>query len=297
MGRGRIKPRKILLLGSGIGKSISPAIHQRALSEVGFSARYELCDVPNRDFEAKLGEIRASEEILGFNVTIPYKEKILPFVKDVDKQAKLVGAVNTIVFDVKRNMDGFNTDVDGVAACLGRLGFTRRDSGKNAIILGAGGAARACVYAAVLYGFNRISLLNRTEGRAKSLAMDFGEKFPSVQFDFFDLSRKQLDYYLARSCDLLINSIPSSQIFPFETRLDAASPSTRYFDLNYRGVSPLMAAALNRGLETINGLLMLVEQAAKSFEIWTGIAAPRKTMMLEAEAQVSSNRNGKKSPA
>ncbi len=289
-GKSRMNHRKILLLGSGIEKSISPSIHQKALAEVGFSAKYELCDVPERAFETKLSEIKASEEVLGFNITIPYKEKILPFIKAFDEQAKLVGAVNTVKFDTERNMSGFNTDIDGVVAALACLGFTPKDSGKKTVILGAGGAARACAYAAVLNGFNQVILLNRTKARARAFALEFGEKFSGVQFDFSELSKTRFSHYLAGGCDLLINSIPSSESFPFATEMESAAPSMKYFDVNYRGNPPLMRAAEDLGLEALNGLLMLVEQAARSFEIWTGVAAPRKTMMLEAEAQVSTSK-------
>jgi len=287
---------RILLLGSGIGKSFSPAIHQKALLEVGFPAKYALLDVAEAEFGTKLKEIRASGDVLGFNVTIPYKEKILPFITHLDDQAKVVGAVNTVMFDPQRNMKGFNTDVDGVVECLSRLGFTGRVSGKKAVILGAGGAARACTYAAILNGFHHVVLLNRTEARAHALAIEFGDKFPSVRFDFAGLSKQHLDDYLAADCDLLINSIPPAEIFPFRMKMETAPFSMKYFDLSYRGLTPLMKIATDRGLETINGLLMLVEQAARSFEIWTGRSAPRKTMMLEAESLLSSKTAKKKSP-
>jgi shikimate dehydrogenase len=289
------RKQRILLLGSGIRKSFSPAIHQKALLEVGFPAKYKLLDVAEAQFGTKLKEIRASEDVLGFNVTIPYKEKILPFITHLDDQAKFVGAVNTVMFDAPRNMNGFNTDVDGVTACLSRLGFTGRVSGKRTVILGAGGAARACAYAAILNGFHHVILLNRTEARARDLAREFGHKFPSAKFDFSGLSKKHLDDNLAGDCDLLINSIPPAEIFPFRTELETAPSSMKYFDLNYRGVTPLMKIAADRGLETINGLLMLVEQAARSFEIWTGTSAPRKTMMLEAQSLISSKKAKKKS--
>jgi shikimate dehydrogenase len=279
--------KKVLLLGQGIGKSISPAIHQRAFAEVGFSGTYELLDLETTEFETDLQEIRASSEIIGFNVTIPYKEKILPYLQFVDEQAKQVGAVNTVKFDPKRTMAGFNTDVDGIIATFSQLDLIERNAGGRAVILGAGGAARACAYVALQKGFDYIAILNRSPGRAAALAAEFGGNFPGRKLVSSELERKSFENFIGDGCRLLINTIPPSESLPFRTALETASPSMKYFELSYLGGSSLMKAVQARRLKAIDGLLMLVEQAANSFEIWTGISAPREAMLLEAQAQVS----------
>ena len=277
----------MLLLGSGISESISPSIHTKAFAELGIAAEYTLVDVRDFELEAKLTEIKNSPDIIGFNVTIPFKEKIVPFMAELDNQARVVGAVNTVKLTQDRNMIGYNTDVDGVIASLSRLGFIGRGTGQRVVILGAGGAARACMFAVLSNGFDHIRILNRTGGRANILATEFKKKFPDITFEFSELSKRRFDEFIAENCDLLINTIPLLRSLSFRTKFETAPDTMKYFDLNYRGNPPLLKAASERGLETIDGLLMLVEQAAKSFEIWTGISAPRKTMMLEARSQVS----------
>ncbi|MDA4130859.1 MAG: shikimate dehydrogenase [Thaumarchaeota archaeon] len=278
---------RFFLLGSGIGKSISPPIHQRAFRELGMIAEYGLLDIVETELERKLKETRESREIAGFNVTIPYKEKIVPFIAVLDSQASLVGAVNTVRFDNGRNMEGFNTDIDGVIASLSKLGLTGGDTGKKAVVLGAGGAARACIYACLANGFDEIVILNRTEARAHDLAGETSAKFPRTKLVSRELSKTQFDECVAGTCDLLINTIPQTVSLPFHTKFETAPLSMKYFDLNYRGGGPLMKAAIDLNFEAIDGLLMLVEQAARSFEIWTGISAPRKMMMLEAKSLVA----------
>ncbi|MDA4111083.1 MAG: shikimate dehydrogenase [Thaumarchaeota archaeon] len=283
----RQKINRILLLGYGISKSISPSIHKKAFTELGIAAEYALMDVGDSELEAKLSEIKNSADIIGFNVTIPYKERVLFFMSDLDNQARVVGAVNTVKFDQNRRMIGYNTDVDGIIASLSRLGLVGREKGRKAVVLGAGGAARACIYATLTNGFDRIIILNRTEGRASVLVSEFKAKFPGISLEFSKLSSADLDESIAENCDLLINTIPTAGDFPVKTKFETASNTMKFFDLSYRGPTPLLKAASYRGLDAIDGLLMLVEQAARSFEIWTGISAPRKTMMQEARSQVS----------
>jgi len=278
---------RVFLLGSGIRKSISPPIHQKAFRELGISAEYGILNIAESELESKLKELGESKEIIGFNVTIPYKEKIIPFMAVLDSQASLVGAVNTVRFDHGRNMEGFNTDIDGVIASLSKLGLTGGDTGKKAVVLGAGGAARACIYASLINGFSEIVVLNRNDGRAQRLAAESRAKFPRTKFVSHELSKIRFDECVAENCDLLINTIPQTANLPFNSKLETVPRSTKYFDLNYLGGGPLMKAAVDLGLEAIDGLLMLVEQAARSFEIWTGISAPRKMMMLEAKSLVA----------
>jgi shikimate dehydrogenase len=275
--------KKVLLLGREISKSISPAIHRKAFEATGFEADYQLLDLEDFEFQTGIDKIRASSETIGFNVTIPYKEKILPYLQELDGQSKAIGAVNTVKFDAQRKMSGFNTDVDGIVASFARLDLS---GAQSMTILGAGGAARACIYSAATSGFTRIAILNRTEKRSRALANEFCGKFPGLEILSSALSRQRFDQLIGQGCDLLINTIPPSGVLPF-AGLEAAPRSMKYFELSYRGGSPLLKAARARGLEATNGLVMLVEQAAKSFEIWTGMTAPRQAMMLEAESQVS----------
>ncbi len=280
-----MKKRKVLLLGSGISKSISPSINNKAYQELGLDIEYSLCEIPETTLGSKLEELFNDEKLLGFNVTIPFKEKVLDYLDWVDPVARVVGAVNLVIISPNRKQKlGYNTDVDGIVASLSKLGLVG-PAGQSAVILGAGGAARACVFALVSNGFQRIKILNRTEGRAKELVSDFSKGFPDIEILFAPLTTGELSGAL-KEADLLVNTIPISVRIPVEVDF-RSSRKTKCLDLNYRKSSLVLRAAKRDGITSIDGSLMLVEQAARSFEILTGISAPRKTMMLAAKRQVN----------
>lgn len=280
------KVLRVFLIGSGISQSISPAIHNRAFKEVGFNAKYSLLDVSYKEFNSEIRKIRSAHDILGFNITVPYKERILHYVSRLDKHSKSVGAVNTIKVS-KGRMLGFNTDVDGVELTLSKLGIVNQD--KRCVILGAGGAAKACTYAVLRNDFEYLTVLNRSVERAHEVATHFGKLFPKSSIEALPLERKQC-LKAIRDCDLLINAITTTSARKFAIHIDFADAprSMKFFDLDYRRISPLLKEATRHGIKTIDGLPMLVEQAAKSFEIWTGITAPRKSMTIAAKKEVSS---------
>jgi shikimate dehydrogenase len=273
--------KKVFLLGSGINKSISPAIHNKAIAELGLDMDYGLRDVPDSGFREALDEFSLDKDVVGFNVTIPFKERILPLIAHLEPGAKAVGAVNVVTFTQERKMVGHNTDIDGVVASLSKLGLIGR-TGQRAIILGSGGASRACLYALFSHGFDEVKILNRTKNRAEEVAQAFRLQFPSKKMESFGLTKDSVESSMSDKVDLLINTIPFYASIPFEVNFRLAPEGMKLFDLNYRTDPPILKEAKKERLVTIDGLLMLVEQAAKSFEIWTGISAPRKTMMLTA---------------
>jgi len=246
---------------------------------------YSLSDVPDSDFRSRLDEYAADKDVVGFNVTIPFKEAILPLMARIDADAKAVGAVNVVTFTQERKMIGHNTDIEGVVASLSKLGLIGK-TGQRAVILGAGGASRACVYALLNNGFDEVKILNRTKKRAEEVAHAFQLQFPGKKVESSELTKDSVEGSLSDKADLLINTIPSTASIPLNLDFSLAPRDMKYFDLNYRADLPILRDAKKAGLVTIDGLLMLVEQAAKSFEIWTGISAPRKTMMLTARRRV-----------
>ena len=279
------KKRKVLLLGSGISKSISPAINNKAYRELSLDLEYSLCEVPETALDSKLADLFSDDQVLGFNVTIPFKEKVLDYLDWLDPVAKAVGAVNLVIISSDRSKKlGYNTDVDGIVASLSKLGLVGR-SGQTAVILGAGGAARASLYALLSNGFQRIKILNRTEERAKELVPNFSKAFPGREIEFALLSSRELSSAL-KGADLLVNTIPASVQMPVEVSF-APARNLKCLDLNYLKNSSILRAAKRDGIPSIDGSLMLVEQAARSFEILTGISAPRKTMLLTAKRQTN----------
>ncbi len=276
------------LLGTNISRSLSPAFQNAAFQKVGYKAKYALVDVSESEFDSAVGEMLKQKNVVGFNITTPFKERILPYLSEINREASEIGAVNTVKVQ-GRNLLGFNTDVEGISVSIEKLGFVRPKSRKRALILGAGGAARACIYTLLKHGFESITIMNRTDFHAKAVAKEFGELFPSITINTLPLEARDFASTVGE-VDLVVNAISNSARNYFPIRLDfsKAKRDLRLFDLGYKETTLVMRRARERGLRTLGGLLMLVEQGAKSFEIWTGIKAPRKTMMLAAKRALES---------
>jgi shikimate dehydrogenase len=270
-----------LLLGSDIRKSISPAVQNAAFLKTGFDGRYDLCEIAGPEFRGAVTRIRKSKDVGGFNITAPYKEKIIPYLARLDSRSRAIGAVNTVKVLKNGNMVGYNTDVDGIQESLKKLGAV---SGRKCVVLGAGGAARACVYTALKDGYNSVTILNRTLNRAKRLVASFDSQFPRARIRVASLSSENLEREI-QDCKLLINAVTNP--FPFEVRFSGAQRGLKFLDLGYKGQSSILASARKARIRCMNGVLMLVEQGASSFEIWTGRNAPRGAMLAAARRELA----------
>lgn len=266
------------VIGDPVEHSISPAMQQPALDALGIPATYERWHTPLDQLLSRVDSLRATE-VIGANVTVPHKQHVLSLVDEISDLACRAGAVNTISNRAGR-LYGDNTDVYG----LGRSLRLHRDAlgGSHAVVLGAGGAARAVVLALDEVGASRISLLNRSLDRAERLRDDLAP-VPVVAIESgSSAARKALD-----SAEVIINatalgwkrgelSLPLEQIATL--RADAL-----VVDITYRETD-LLEAARARGLRTLDGLEMLVFQGARSLEIWTGQQPPVEIMMSAALA-------------
>lgn len=266
---------RIGLIGDPVEHSLSPAFQQPAFDAVGIEVTYELWPTPAEDIPERVARLR-SGEIYGANVTVPHKEAFFQAVDDVSETARRAGAVNTILA-TDGKLFGDNTDVHGFITPLVERDFPFASS--TALILGAGGAARAVVVALLDAGIATLRIANRTLPRAEALAQAFDD-------------RRIETLTLASAADatervgLVVNAtalgwqdelpVPAS----FFERLD---PSALAYDLTYRD-TPFLKTARDAGLGALDGLPMLVHQGARSFEIWTGRAAPLDTMLRAAEA-------------
>lgn len=275
--------RKALLLGTGIGESISPQIQNSAFRKLGIGAQYSLVDINEWEFSSTMRKILRSDDIIGFNITVPFKERVIKHLSSIDSRSKAIGAVNTVKISKVGVLRGFNTDYDGIVATLENMKLRHGSRKKRGVILGAGGAARACVYTLAKNGFNSIMILNRTRKRASMLAHHFSLHFPRLAIDTAELSTENLGEGI-KECDLLINAISDSTKDHFPIKIDFvnAQAGMKALDLGYKEQSLFLSTALKQGIWATDGLLMLVEQAASSFEIWTGKTAPRKDMMTAA---------------
>lgn len=271
------------VIGDPVAHSISPAMQQPALDALGVPATYELWPTTSEELPARIASLRAPD-VLGANVTVPHKRAVMDHLNEVSPLARRAGAVNTIV-NRAGHLFGDNTDVHGFIASLTEASPTTRRW--DAVVLGAGGAARAVVLALEALGATEIAVANRHRERARQLADDLAPAPVRV----IDWAESSLAAALGRAL-LLVNATslgwrPGEM--PLSPRLLAAlPPGALVVDLTYRDTE-LLEAARVRGLATLDGLAMLVHQGARALELWTGQEAPL-PVMLEAARQARAAR-------
>ena len=274
--------KRVGLIGYPLGHSISPALHQAAFAALGIEGRYETWETPPEALADRVNALR-SEDVLGTNVTIPYKEAVIELLDGTTDLAAKSGAVNTIVNRAGR-LRGHNTDVIGFARALRQdAGFDAR--GARAAVLGAGGAGRAVALALLQADASPIFVADIVPDRAEALVESLRPLDPAgitLAWGYWDSGpfRQAL-----AGCQLLVNCTPvgtrggdTEGQSPLPA--DLIPGEILVFDLVYNPPeTPLMAAARERGCRVISGLTMLVYQAAESFRLWTGRKPPTELML------------------
>lgn len=259
------------LIGHPLGHSLSPKIHAAALNACGLQGEYSLFPIAPDDMQSLsdlLTRVRHGE-IHGLNVTIPHKQNVIPLLDELTPTAQAIGAVNTISMHGNK-LTGDNTDAAGFLADLQNFltTGTRRHGVKKTLVLGAGGSARAVVYALVHDGWS-VTLSARRIEQAQQLAVHY--QLPITT-----------DLRLA-TFDLLINTTPlgmspNIDVSPWPENL-AFPKDAAVYDLVYNPrETKLVRDARAAGLSATTGLGMLIEQAALAFEIWTGRHPPREPL-------------------
>lgn len=267
------------LIGDPVAHSISPMMHNAAFAACGLPDVYELWLTPAADLAERVAFLRRAG-MRGANVTIPHKQAVVPLLDACDAEALAVGAVNTIVRTADERLLGSNTDVPGFLRALATIAFEPR--GRSVVLLGAGGAARAVAFGLIQAGVQSLVVANRTVDRAEMLLADM---LAATDADPLVLAVKLDDPDLAeyiRAADLLVNATSvglHSAELPVAATLIAAH--LLVVDLIYRS-TPFLQLAAERGARTQDGLEMLVQQGALSFERWTGMAAPLDVMRAAA---------------
>jgi shikimate dehydrogenase len=264
------------VIGDPIAHSLSPALHQPALDALGIPARYERWHTVAADLPGRIASLRAAD-VLGASVTVPHKIATLDFVDELAPSAEAAGAVNTVINRGGR-LFGENTDVYGFATSLRSVCADASD--REALVLGAGGAARAVVLALHDLGVRRISVAARDQAKAAALGTAI-----SVAIRPLDLASAGFADVLSRS-GILVNATslgwnPGELPLPVGA-LERLPHRAVVADLTYRDTDLLLAARAV-GLSTLDGLGMLVHQGARAFELWTGQPAPLGVMSAAAE--------------
>jgi len=264
------------LIGWPVEHSISPAMHNAAFDALGLNWRYVPLPVPPGQVEAAVHGLAA----LGFrgaNVTAPHKQAVMPALGSITPTARALGAVNTLVIGQSADgtpvIGGYNTDDQGFVSALRQGGFEPEERG-NAVVVGAGGAARAVVFGLLWSGTGEIVVLNRTPERVRALVSDLGSRHGwSSRLRALPLTPETL-IESARAADLLVNATTvgmwphvDSSVWPGGVPIPA---HLTVFDLVYNPLETrLLQQARQSGARTIDGLGMLVRQGALAFDMWT----------------------------
>ena len=263
----------IALIGDPVAHSVSPAMHNAAFRALGLNYAYLAFRVQAAILGDAVSGLRGMG-LRGANVTIPHKEVVLPHLDEIDEKARRIGAVNTIVNDAGR-LIGYNTDAPGFLAALKTGGYEPK--GERAVVLGAGGAARAVVFALQDAGAS-VAIVNRTLASAQTLAAE-------TDAVAFQITKTGFQAALA-GASLVVNATsvgmnPNDLSTPLPFHL--MRPGLTIFDTIYHPrQTRLLKEAAAAGCRTIGGLEMLVEQGALAFERWIGEAAPREVMRQAA---------------
>jgi shikimate dehydrogenase len=266
--------KRVVLIGHPVAHSLSGAMQQAAFDSAGIDATYELWDRTAMELPDAVAELR-EDDFLGANVTIPHKERVVPLVDRSTDEAHVTGAVNTVTREGKR-LIGHNTDVPGFKVALDQL-VGKQKMPRQAVVLGAGGGARAVVYGLITEGFQRIVVFNRHLHRAEGLVKHFGRSAAHMELRAMPWHESIIESELAKT-RILVNATSIGL-----TTDDSPIPAEvlhgdlLVLDLIYARTQLLRDAAA-AGAVVADGESMLLHQGAAAFTLWTGQPAPLELM-------------------
>ncbi len=269
------------ILGDPVAHSLSPAMHNAAFAELGMDWRYESMQVSADEFEQIVRSL-GGKGYVGVNVTIPHKLKALQIADQASDAATVIGAANTLSFH-ESTIRAENTDAGGFLDALEANGLSKLE-GKRALLLGAGGTARAASWALLTNEIGALKIWNRTPEKAAALADELGSHFDTASIEQVkDPGASSTD------CDLVINTTSvgledaGNEVDELGMLNLAVSDLVRgqtVVDFVYRGGgTAFVRMARSRGAQAVDGVEILVYQGARSFEVWTGKRAPVPVMM------------------
>ncbi len=266
------------VIGDPIIQSKSPAIHGYWLEKLGLDAEYRHCLVHADEVEAYLTRRAADPDWLGCNVTMPHKQAVMPHLARLDPLAEKVGAVNTIVHEADGSLTGYNTDVVGFLEPL-QDELAKQHYFRMARIIGTGGAARAIIVGLLEQGLTLV-VAGRNTDKAQGLLEELGagEGHHVAPLDHF-AEATDFQFDDREGCfDLVVNASPLGMEGQSPLALDFSHvpPGSVVYDIVTAPLdTPLLQEARAKGLRTIDGLSMLIGQAAVAFEKFYGVAPPR----------------------
>lgn len=257
------------LIGHPVEHSFSPPMHNAAFDALNMDYAYVAFDVNPNDLKSAI-EGAESLNIKGFNVTIPHKVDVMQYLDELDEVARLIGAVNTIDF---KNLKGYNTDGIGAVKAIEEVTSIKN---KNVVVAGAGGASRAISFYIAKYGAESLTILNRNQAKAESLASDVSDSglIGEVAYDSINAIGNYME-----GADVLIDTTPLGMHPNISdepiVKADMMDEDLVVFDAVYNpNETVLIKEAIKANAKPVYGIKMLLYQGAESFKIWTGKTAP-----------------------
>ncbi len=257
------------LIGHPVEHSFSPPMHNAAFDALNMDYAYVAFDVNPNDLKSAI-EGAESLNIKGFNVTIPHKVDVMQYLDGLDEVARLIGAVNTIDF---KNLKGYNTDGIGAVKAIEEVTSIKN---KNVVVAGAGGASRAISFYIAKYGAESLTILNRNEAKAESLASDVSDSglIGEVAYDSINAIGNYME-----GADVLIDTTPLGMHPNISdepiVKADMMDEDLVVFDAVYNpNETVLIKEVIKANAKPVYGIKMLLYQGAESFKIWTGKTAP-----------------------
>lgn len=274
--------KKFYIFGHNISHSLSPTIHNEGFKHTGFDGHYTIHESPEVD--SSVATLLADPDFGGASVTFPHKLQVAHLLDSVTAAAEKIGAVNTISKKDGR-LCGDNTDWSGVKACIDGAGVPGLADGP-AIVLGAGGAARAACYALVELGITRVLVVNRTRANAEVMA----SRFPEASFDIFGTLQEAVEASTTAAARIVIGCIPADDLTEdkIPAGLFGGAESGVLVEMAYRPPVTGMekAAAKHPGWRIFKGVDVLREQGYAQFSIWTGKEAPKEAMSRAVDEEL-----------
>lgn len=274
-----------VLLGNPIAQTLSPAMYNAAFRALQENRLYIACKVEEDGLEEAVKGLKALG-IMGGNVTVPFKEKIIPFLDGISEESRLIGAVNTL-YCREGELWGTNTDGAGFLKALKKVD-PRGVEGRRVLMLGAGGSARAVAVTLAMAGAKEINIINRTLSKAQEIMeIVYGLDCRGQALGWDDKSIKEA----VQGSDFIINTTSLGMV-PRVEEMPPLNPewirsSQWVIDLIYKPKETLfLREARTKGCQTLNGLGMLLEQGVLAFEQWSGLKPPVEVMARELERWV-----------
>ncbi len=273
---------KLGIIGYPLGHSISAVIQKAGLNSIGEDVQYDVMETTAEDLIDRLKYIKTNG-YQGFNVTIPLKVPVSLFVNDIDDYANIAGCVNTVKVTDNKELLGYNTDIYGFKKAIPN---DINLNGKRASILGTGGAARAAVVGLAEKGVKYIDFYTRNIINSHQTVNYVRAKFPNVEFNVYQIQNMRS----LADTDILVNATPigmkgyiADQMALDYKDFDTLNPNAPVYDIVYNPTKTvLLKEAEKRGFKIIGGLDMLIYQAERAIEIWTGKTPDTKLMKIAA---------------